>query len=65
MAREYRLQLFTPSKPIALKVGTSPLGHNHLDAPPLAQRHLHGDQLEGREEHLGLTGHAGKGDVRQ
>ena len=48
-----------------LEVGTYPLDHNHLDAPPLAQRHLHGDQLEGREEHLGLTGHAGKGDVRQ
>ena len=48
-----------------LEVGTFPLDHIHLDAPPLAQRHLHGDQLEGREEHLGLTGHAGKGDVRQ
>ena len=64
MAREYRLQLFTLSKPI---IGSwkLELDHNHLDAPPLAQRHLHGDQLEGREEHLGLTGHAGKRDVRQ
>ena len=29
-----------------------------------SQRHIHGDELEGREEHLGLLGDAREGDVR-
>ena len=52
MAREYRWRIFSPSL-LCLSCST------------IEQRDLHGDELEGREEHLGLLGHAGQGDVRQ